>query len=112
MYVHIIFSVPDTPKALTLLSQSNEIIKISWDEVSGATFYNIRYRVSETGTFTRIRREVTMDSDGNFRLSTNDTEVTLSDLNESTVYDVFVRAANLNGQSAESNGTFITSESM
>ena len=90
--------VPSAPSAPSVTTVDEDSITVSWSSVSGATGYDIQYRVSGTTAWSSP-------------VSTAATSRTINGLNADTTYEVQVRAKNSAGPSEwSSSGTGATAE--
>jgi hypothetical protein len=91
---------PLVPNGVSATAQSSSSIKISWNSVSGASYYNIYRAASSTGTYSNIGY-----------VSSSSTSYTNTGLSSSTTYYYKITAENSCGESALSNYSYAATSS-
>jgi fibronectin type 3 domain-containing protein len=91
-------SVPSAPTGVTATAQSSSSISVSWDQVSGATSYEVYYEIGSSTT-------------KNLAGTVSGTSYTHTGLQASTTYYYYIKAVNSAGSSDYSSDDFATTSS-
>jgi len=90
-------TIPGIPSGIVATAQSSSSINIKWNSVTGATSYDIYYRLSTESTSTR-----------RFVGTSSGTSYTHSGLDWNTTYYYYLKAKNSAGESADSSYTTVS----